>query len=141
MLWNKQPLHTERSLGLLLPCNFWRRYLYLTCKNFSKSLRFVLVFFSRLLILGGPPEREFHLPSLFMAGIERNMFLYHLYWTPQLISFSNFIPVRKPNLYQGNKLMTMSSIKRSSKQQLPDLKPTSSLMHLSCNMPAVFNPD
>lgn len=69
------------------------------------------------------------------------MFLYQPYWTPQLISFSNFVAVRKPNIYQGNKLMSMPGIERSSKKQLHDLHPTSWLMHLSCNMPAVFNSD
>lgn len=93
-----------------------------TYTSHARTLANIFVFFfSRLLIFGEPPETGFHLPSLFMAGIGRNMFLYHLYWTLQLISFSNFIPVRKPNVYQGNKLMTMPSIKKSSKQQLHDL--------------------
>lgn len=49
MLWNKQLLHTERSLGLLLSCNFWRKYLHLTCKSFSKSL---CIFFVKIANFG-----------------------------------------------------------------------------------------
>lgn len=76
VLWNKQPLHTERCLGVLLPCNFGEGT-YTSHTRTSANL-FVL-FFSRLLILGEPPERGFHVPSLFMVGIGRNMFLYQFY--------------------------------------------------------------
>lgn len=66
-------------LGVLMHYNFWRRYLHHTHKNFSKSL---CIFFSRLPIVGEPPESGSFQPSLFMAGIRRNTYLNQLYWSP-----------------------------------------------------------